>query len=901
MKSKGKDKSIKRVTIFVFMASTIITIGLVGYLVFFNWYSSARETTERISNSINTSIYNEIRSFMQGPFHVNEVNHFHLENGSYDLSDRRARERFFVGVLEAHDDHIYSFSYGTAEGEYYGARRNGDGEIEIMRNNSITGGESWYYAVNEDYTAGDLVIKAGRFDPRTRDWYRAAEEMGSPTFSPVYKHFVVDDLSVSAAWPIYGNQGDFEGVLGTHMLLGEIGSYLSEAVEEFQGAAIIFEKESGSLIANSMGSDNFKVMEDGSFQRKGIEDLGEHEVLEAFDEYRDLGRGSFVYETLDGDYFVKIRELDLHGLEWVVMTALPEGLLMDRLNEILGMTLLLAIAALIVSGIIYNIMTRRMFKPVDDLLAAAENLSSGDLTQRVEVVRKDEIGRISESFNMVAGRMEFLINNLEDAVSERTRELDQAKTILEGSKDHLQLILDSTAEAILGIDLEGRCTSCNRSSLELLGYRSQEELIGENLHLKIHHSHPEGMPYNADNCKIMKSLREGVGTTSDEEVFWKKNGTYFPVEYHSFPQIKDGKVVGAVITFMDITERKERENKIKYLTFHDNLTGLLNRLGFENVMDQMDVEEKLPISVIFADINGLKLTNDIFGHTAGDRLIRKASEILVHSTRSQDIVARIGGDEFVILLPNTHRDSGGDVVSRIRKGFSNTTMEAMKCSISLGYDTKTSMEDSLEETMANAENMMYKDKTLNRRAVNKGMIKNIQKTLYSMNPREKRHSMNVSELAARMGVELGLRESEISRLKRAGLLHDIGKIAVDKEVLSKDTTLDEESEIIKQHSVVGYRLLNMFDETVDLAEYIYSHHEHWDGSGYPRGLRGDQIPLLSRILAVAEVFERLSNKGEGPPAQRIQKAVEEIRKGSESQFDPQVVNALIQIVQEDRG
>src|SRR5690554_3255364 len=409
------------------------------------------------------------------------------------------------------------------------------------------------------------------------------------------------------------------------------------------------------------------------------------------------------------------------------------------------------------------------------------------------------------------------------------------------------------------------------------------------------------MPYNADNCKIMKSLREGVRTTSDEEVFWKKNGTYFPVEYHSFPQIKDGKVVGAVITFMDITERKERENKIKYLTFHDNPTGLLNRLGFENVMDQMDVEEKLPISVIFADINGLKLTNDIFGHTAGDRLIRKASEILVHSTRSQDIVARIGGDEFVILLPNTHRDSGGDVVSRIRKGFSNTTMEAIKCSIYLGYDTKESMEDSLEETMANAENMMYKDKTLNRRAVNKGMIKNIQETLYSRNPREKRHSMNVSELAARMGVELGLRESEISRLKRAGLLHDIGKIAVDEEVLSKDTTLDEESEIIKQHSVVGYRLLNMFDETVDLAEYIYSHHEHWDGSGYPRGLRGDQIPLLSRILAVAEVFERLSNKGEGPPAQRIQKAVEEIRKGSESQFDPQVVNALIQIVQEDRG
>jgi len=893
--SKRDDISVKRIIIFLFIASMTITMGLVGFLVYFNWHASAREITERISNSISTSIYNEIGSFMIGPYHVNEVNHFHLENGGYDLADTRARERFFAGVLEAHDEHIYSFSYGSAEGEYYGARRNEMGEIEIMRNNATTGGESWYYSVGEDYTPGERVVQAGIFDPRTRDWYRESEASGIPTFSPIYRHFVMDDLSISAAWPIYNSQGGFEGVLGTHMLLGEIGSYLSGTVEEFQGDAIIFEKESGRLIANSMGADNFNVLEDGSFERIGIEDLGNSEILDAYGEYRELGTASFAYESAGGDRLVNIRELSLHGLEWVIMTAIPEGLLMERVNESLALTLLLVLSALVISGIIYNLITNRMFRPVEDLLSAAEKLSAGDLTQRVEIVRKDEIGRISESFNMVAGRMQYLINNLEDAVSERTVELDRAYSSLEENKDHLQLILDSTAEAIFGIDLEGRCTFCNRSSLELLGYRTQEDLIGQTLHSKIHHSHQGGMPYHMDYCKILKSVRDGVGVTSEDEVFWKRNGTSFPVEYHSFPQVKDGRVIGAVVTFMDITERKERESKIKHLTYHDNLTGLLNRLGFEDVMDWLDVGDKLPISIIFADINGLKLTNDIFGHTAGDRLIRKASEILVHSTRSQDTVARIGGDEFVILLPRTDRKSAGEVVSRIRKGFSNTTVEAIKCSISLGYDTKTTPEESMEEIMANAENMMYKDKTINRRAVNKGMISNIQETLYSSNPREKGHSMDVSRLAAEIGAELGLREAELSRLKRAGYLHDIGKITLDKDVLSTDAALDEEAEIVKQHSVVGYRLLNMFDETVDLAEYIYSHHEHWDGSGYPRGLAGEQIPLLSRILAVAEVYERVLNGGEGPLEQRRKDAIEKMRNGSGSQFDPRVVNALIRI------
>ncbi|MSA01743.1 hypothetical protein GKG47_09535 [Lactonifactor sp. BIOML-A3] len=240
--------SLRRCILLIFIISLFISAACYGALIFTNWVSSATKTTAHMDADINEEIYNRIDSFMQVPYHVNEVNHKVIENGMLNLSDEKQRDRFFVGVLESHSNSIYSFSYGTANGEYYGARRNENGVVEIMRNNVETGGNSWYYSVNEDLTAGDRVVQAGKFDPRTRAWYKAAVEAKGPVYSPVYKHFVMDDLTVSAAWPVYNESGNLDGVLGTHMLLSDIGSFLKNAVEEHNGIAIIIEKESNYLL-----------------------------------------------------------------------------------------------------------------------------------------------------------------------------------------------------------------------------------------------------------------------------------------------------------------------------------------------------------------------------------------------------------------------------------------------------------------------------------------------------------------------------------------------------------------------------------------------------------------------------------------------------------------------------
>ena len=171
-------------------------------------------------------------------------------------------------------------------------------------------------------------------------------------------------------------------------------------------------------------------------------------------------------------------------------------------------------------------------------------------------------------------------------------------------------------------------------------------------------------------------------------------------------------MIGGVVTFIDITDRKKKEEEIKYLSSHDMLTGLQNKWSFEKNLEIVDTPENLPISIIFADINALKLTNDIFGHSAGDELIIKSSQILKKHCRNNDIIARIGGDEFIILLPNTNKENAKKVVDRINQAFSDSCVVAIKCSLSIGMDTKVSEDQSLKEIMSNAEDAMYRDKAV---------------------------------------------------------------------------------------------------------------------------------------------------------------------------------------------
>lgn len=463
------------------------------------------------------------------------------------------------------------------------------------------------------------------------------------------------------------------------------------------------------------------------------------------------------------------------------------------------------------------------------------------------------------------------------------------------NKDQLRLILDSTAEAIYGVDINDTCTFCNMSCLKMLGYTQQEELLGKNIHQMIHHTKKSGMPFSVDACKIHRSYREGIGTYADDEIFWRADGTHFDVEYHSYPQFKNGKVVGAVVTFMDNTEKRMREEQIKFLSSRDPLTGLLNRRSFEDWLKKIDSPRYFPISIIFGDVNGLKLTNDVFGHTAGDNLIKKSANVLEKVCRNNDIIARVGGDEFVIILPQTKPKEAENMIDKMKEELAKEQVIATKCSMSLGYHTKSDNSQSIEQTMENAENEMYKSKTMNRKSIDSDMINTIIASLYARSPREELHSINVGMLCQSLGEAMHLPDTEVKKLKDAGFLHDIGKIVLSDGIINNENYTEKEKKEMEQHPILGYRILNLFTNTLDLAEGVYCHHENWDGTGFPKGLKGNEIPKLSRIISVAGSYDILTNHFNIHSLSK-ETALKEMKHLAGKKLDPEITEVFIKMM-----
>jgi diguanylate cyclase (GGDEF)-like protein/PAS domain S-box-containing protein len=372
-----------------------------------------------------------------------------------------------------------------------------------------------------------------------------------------------------------------------------------------------------------------------------------------------------------------------------------------------------------------------------------------------------------------------------------------------------------------------------------------------------------------------------------------KSGELRDVEVYSGPIFLDEKKYLYSIIF-DITLRKERQKKIEYLSFYDQLTELYNRRFFEVEMERIDTERNLPISIIMADVNGLKLINDAFGHKYGDQLLKKSAGVLKNVCRKEDIVARVGGDEFVILLPKTESKTAYEIIDRINEETEKIKIKDLNMSIAFGTGTKTKEDESLKEIYTNSENRMYKNKLFKSSNIKGNMVSTILNTIYQSNPREKLHSNNVSILCEKMGEALNLNEEMKTDLKVSGLLHDIGKVAVNKNILNKVEKLNSKDwEEIKNHCDIGYRILSTVNNLSSIAEYILYHHERWDGEGYPKGISKKEIPYVSRILAVCNAYDAMTRDEPYRKALTKEKALKEIEENAGTQFDPNIAEVFV--------
>ncbi|MFL0195392.1 PocR ligand-binding domain-containing protein [Clostridium sp. WILCCON 0269] len=340
----------------------------------------------------------------------------------------------------------------------------------------------------------------------------------------------------------------------------------------------------------------------------------------------------------------------------------------------------------------------------------------------------------------------------------------------------------------------------------------------------------------------------------------------------------------------------EREH-LEYLSYHDQLTGLYNRRFFQKELHRLDVQRNLPLTIVMADVNGLKLINDSFGHTMGDELLKKAAEVITKGCRADDIVARFGGDEFVILLPKTDAYGTKEIIRRIKNIALKEKVGSFDIDISFGYGTKNDEEEKIEEIFKKADDNMYKSKIFESLSMKERTIGTIISTLYEKDEKEKQHSHRVSALCQSMGAVLRLSEGEIKELKTVGLFHDIGKIAIEKNILNKQEKLtDNEWEEIKRHPEIGFRILGTVSDMSQIAQYVLAHHEKWDGSGYPKGLKGQEIPLPSRIIAIADSYDAMVSDRNYHNALPEEVAVEELKINAGIQFDPALIRIFIEKV-----
>lgn len=348
----------------------------------------------------------------------------------------------------------------------------------------------------------------------------------------------------------------------------------------------------------------------------------------------------------------------------------------------------------------------------------------------------------------------------------------------------------------------------------------------------------------------------------------------------------------------DIGERKKAEEQILYLSYHDQLTGLYNRRFYDEQLARFQLEKRYPLTLVLADVNGLKLTNDVFGHQEGDKLLIRVAKVFKSMCRAQDITARIGGDEFVILLPNTGGKAAERLVRCIREGLYGQQADGGSIlSVSFGWATKERGEQNISAVFLEAENRMYLRKLTESVSMRNETVKLITTSLYRDHPEESQHSLQVSALCAELARALDMDDNQISELTAAGLLHDIGKIGIDDALLNKSGELSEkERGALRLHAEKGYHILKETKEFLGLANYVLSHHERVDGKGYPRGLSGEEIPVQSRIISIAEAYDAMTNARAYRPGVTTQQAVREIRRNAGTQFDAALARTFVEKV-----
>jgi diguanylate cyclase (GGDEF)-like protein len=318
-------------------------------------------------------------------------------------------------------------------------------------------------------------------------------------------------------------------------------------------------------------------------------------------------------------------------------------------------------------------------------------------------------------------------------------------------------------------------------------------------------------------------------------------------------------------------------------------------------MNRLSDGRHAPIGIIIFDVDGLKFVNDTMGHESGDTILTTLAEILRENFRASDIVARIGGDEFAVLLPEIDQAGIQGIVQRVRNSLEqlNSRKAQIPLSVSMGQALSGQGNPDIPALFREADNRMYREKMQREQSSRSSTVQGLIRAMEARDFITEGHSDRLQELVSKLASEVGTPQEDINDLMLLARFHDLGKVGIPDRILFKPGPLtEEEYQEMQRHSDIGQRIARSVPDLAPIAEWIRQHHEKWDGTGYPLGLRGEDIPLPCRVLAIADAFDAMTSDRPYRKAMTREDATAELRRCAGTQFDPELVERFVRIMRE---
>lgn len=575
---------------------------------------------------------------------------------------------------------------------------------------------------------------------------------------------------------------------------------------------------------------------------------------------------------------------DIYGQQVALLELeLPRDIYQQGRVSIMYLLLSIVVIGLVFAGIILLMMEKLVLSRLVRIGASVNQISmEGNISLRIFMEGNDELLILSNKIN------------------EMLDTLEKSQKEIQISEEKFRNIYDKMPIGLVMFDREGNIFGANKAFLDIVGVDRKEKIIEKNIFADPNfRAEIREQIFSAQTACFELEYDFDLVKAKDFYCTSRSGKQYLDWVINPI-QVKSLSLCGFIGQVQNITQRKHEEEQLKYLSFFDNLSGLYNRAFFEDEVIRLESQGIDQVSVIMCDVDGLKLANDSFGHGAGDSLLKAAAQALRDCFRKEDIVARIGGDEFAVLLPGADLSMVERARDRIQAAveiYNQTYQPVIPLRISLGLATTKGSNIKIKDLLKEADYNMYREKMHHQQSGKNDLVQTLTKAMKARDLVFEWHGERLQNLVVELARKFGLPESMMADLRLFAQFHDIGKVGVLDSILFKPGKLTEnESSEMQRHCEIGFRIAQSSQNLMPIANWILYHHEWWNGSGYPYGIKGEEIPIESRILSVVVAYDSMTNNRPYRKEYSHDQAVKEIKRGAGVQFDPTLVDIFINIV-----